>query len=201
MHVLLHPESFLFNWRAARKYVPVVGWVSAPGAGLLKREFAARHHHRRTVHPRGVTRAQQVLDINKFSLPVLLRYEDKNSMAHSVESRVPFLDHRLVEFCVGLPTEQKIRNGVSKLVMREALTGAVPAPILARRSKLGFGGDFRSWIGDLEDELSSWAADRARPVFRFVEAARVKALIAHRDPAVFGVVALDTWLDVFRVRG
>jgi len=47
-----------------------------------------------------------------YSIPVLLRFEDKNSMAHSVELCVPFLDHRLVEFTVGLPTNRKLRGTI-----------------------------------------------------------------------------------------
>ncbi|MGI8497798.1 MAG: asparagine synthase (glutamine-hydrolyzing) [Gemmatimonadaceae bacterium] len=72
------------------------------------------------------------------SLPSLLRYEDRNSMARSVESRVPFLDYRLVELIAGLPDWMKLRRGVTKVALREALQGIVPEPIRLRRDKMGF---------------------------------------------------------------
>jgi asparagine synthase (glutamine-hydrolysing) len=77
-------------------------------------------------------------DITQFSLPVLLRYEDKNSMAHSVEARLPFLDHRLVEAIATFPMDQKMRRGWTKYVLRQALKGILPEKIRLRKSKLGF---------------------------------------------------------------
>ncbi|RKY41285.1 MAG: asparagine synthase (glutamine-hydrolyzing), partial [Candidatus Omnitrophota bacterium] len=77
-------------------------------------------------------------DIEKWSLPVLLRYEDRNSMAHSLETRLPFLDYRLVEFIASLPFSQKMRGGKSKFVVRKALRGILPEKIRLRKSKLGF---------------------------------------------------------------
>ena len=72
------------------------------------------------------------------SLPALLRLEDKNSMHWSVESRVPFLDRGLSEFCIDLPPELKMSHGTTKVILREELTGLVPADILNRRDKIGF---------------------------------------------------------------
>ncbi|MBO6523478.1 MAG: asparagine synthase (glutamine-hydrolyzing) [Balneolaceae bacterium] len=72
------------------------------------------------------------------SLPTLLHYEDRNSMAFSVESRVPFLDHRLVEYSFKLPTEVKIRNGWTKWILREAMKQRLPEKIYQRTDKKGF---------------------------------------------------------------
>ena len=75
------------------------------------------------------------------SLPSLLRYEDRNSMAHSIEARVPFLDHRLVELAFRLPAETKVRGADTKRLLREAMRGVLPEPIRTRRDKLGFRAD------------------------------------------------------------
>jgi asparagine synthase (glutamine-hydrolysing) len=75
------------------------------------------------------------------SLPSLLRYEDRNSMAHSIEARVPFLDHRLVELAFRLPGESKVRGADTKRILREAMKGVLPEPIRTRRDKLGFRAD------------------------------------------------------------
>ncbi|TSA27864.1 MAG: asparagine synthase (glutamine-hydrolyzing) [Bacteroidetes bacterium] len=72
------------------------------------------------------------------SLPTLLHYEDRNSMAFSIESRVPFLDHRLVEFAFTLSNEDKIHRGVTKYILREAMNGSLPSAIYNRHDKKGF---------------------------------------------------------------
>jgi len=77
-------------------------------------------------------------DLLKYSLPVLLRYEDKNSMAHAVEARLPFLDYRLVEKLAAMPLNQKMRDGWTKYVLRNAMRGVLPEEIRSRKSKLGF---------------------------------------------------------------
>lgn len=80
------------------------------------------------------------------SLPMLLHYEDRNSMAHSVESRVPFLDYRLVEFLNSLPSDFKIGEGWSKRVLREGMKGILPEPIRLRKDKMGFVTAESHWI-------------------------------------------------------
>jgi asparagine synthase (glutamine-hydrolysing) len=72
------------------------------------------------------------------SLPGLLHYEDRNSMAFSVEARLPFLDYRLVEYLFNLPSEQKINKGVTKVVLRQALKGILPEEVRNRHDKMGF---------------------------------------------------------------
>ena len=72
------------------------------------------------------------------SLPTLLHFEDRNSMAFSIESRVPFLDHRLVEFAFSIPNNLKINQGVTKHILRESLRGILPDAIANRMDKKGF---------------------------------------------------------------
>jgi asparagine synthase (glutamine-hydrolysing) len=80
------------------------------------------------------------------NIPQLLRYEDRNSMCFSIESRVPFLNTELVDFILSLPANYKIRNGFSKAILREALKGIVPDAILKRRDKLGFPAPEVEWM-------------------------------------------------------
>jgi asparagine synthase (glutamine-hydrolysing) len=79
-------------------------------------------------------------------LPSLLRYEDRNSMNFSIESRTPFLDYRLVEFVYSLPDDQKIRHGQTKWVMRQALKGVLPEKIRNRQDKVGFATPEEIWF-------------------------------------------------------
>ena len=80
------------------------------------------------------------------NLQMLLRFEDRNSMAHSVEARVPFLDHRLVEFAVSLPDDFKISRGVTKRVLRAAISNIVPDRIRERVDKIGFETPEAQWL-------------------------------------------------------
>ncbi len=89
-------------------------------------------------------------------LPQLLRYADRNSMAFSREVRLPFLDHRLVEFLFAIPSDQKLRDNTTKVVLRNTIAGVVPEEIRNRRDKLGFAPPEVSW---LRGPLRSWVED------------------------------------------
>ena len=71
-------------------------------------------------------------------LPHLLHYQDRNSMAFSIESRVPFLDHRLVDFTFSIPTHYKVHQGITKYILREAMKNELPLKVYARTDKKGF---------------------------------------------------------------
>ena len=80
----------------------------------------------------------------------LLRYADRNSMAHSREVRLPFLDHHLVEFVFKLPDQLLVRNGWTKWVLREAFRDYVPEEITWRADKLGYMPPQSRWLGSLQ---------------------------------------------------
>ncbi|MEM5829237.1 MAG: asparagine synthase (glutamine-hydrolyzing) [Candidatus Aenigmatarchaeota archaeon] len=94
------------------------------------------------------------LEITKTSLPRLLRYEDRNSSAFSIEARVPFLDHRIVEFVFSLPISMRIKNGWTKYILRKAVKGIVPEKIRWRRSKIGFAVPEKKWLIELKDKIT-----------------------------------------------
>jgi asparagine synthase (glutamine-hydrolysing) len=80
------------------------------------------------------------------NLAMLLHWEDRNSMAHSIEARVPFLDHRLVEFTIGLGARHKIVGGDTKRVLRRGMAGILPDAVTNRRDKLGFSTPETEWF-------------------------------------------------------
>jgi asparagine synthase (glutamine-hydrolysing) len=77
-------------------------------------------------------------NFRSMTLPGLLHYEDRNSTAFSLEARLPFLDYRLVEFIFSLPSEQKIKGGVTKVILRNAMQSILPEEVKNRRDKMGF---------------------------------------------------------------
>jgi asparagine synthase (glutamine-hydrolysing) len=95
-----------------------------------------------------------------INLPSLLRYEDRNSMAHSIEARVPFLDHRLVEFALRLGDQHKIVGGDTKRVLRRAMADVLPDIVRNRRDKIGFATPEETWFkGPLRGEVEAGIED------------------------------------------
>jgi asparagine synthase (glutamine-hydrolysing) len=86
----------------------------------------------------------------KFSLPQLLHYEDRNGMAFSIEPRVPFIDHRLIEYVFKIPSVYKIHNGYRKWILRLAMKEFLPASILWRKDKIGFATPEAEWLNSNE---------------------------------------------------
>lgn len=80
----------------------------------------------------------QKYEIENNTLMPLLHIEDRNSMAHSVESRLPFLDYRMVEFCINIPAAQKIKGTNTKYILRESMKDFLPSEVYNRKDKIGF---------------------------------------------------------------
>jgi asparagine synthase (glutamine-hydrolysing) len=136
-------------------------------------------------------------------LPELLRYADRDSMAHAREVRLPFLDRRVAEFALSLPAELLYRDGETKAVLREALRGVVPEPVLDRREKVGFEPPQARWLADpalaahARDVLLDPGARSAGLVDRAALEADAKAG-AWRDPAgLWRALNLELWLRAF----
>jgi asparagine synthase (glutamine-hydrolysing) len=104
----------------------------------------------------------------KTYLHELLMKQDQMSMAASIESRVPFLDHKLVEFTASLPERMKLRGMTTKYILRESMKGLLPEPILTR-SKMGFPVPLGTWFcgpfRNVVDEYVLGERTRARGIF------------------------------------
>jgi asparagine synthase (glutamine-hydrolysing) len=100
-----------------------------------------------------VLRQQLAHSFFSAGLTQLLRVEDRNAMAYSIESRVPFLTPDLVSFVFSLPEEYIINSqGSSKAILRRALQGITPSSILQRKDKIGFEPPEQRWM----NELNNW---------------------------------------------
>jgi asparagine synthase (glutamine-hydrolysing) len=100
-------------------------------------------------------RRQLHLILTRRGLPELLRYEDRNSMAHSLEARVPFLDYRLVELLFSLESSELIERGRTKVILRRAIGDLLPAEVRDRVDKLGFVTPEARWLRGRLGELAA----------------------------------------------
>ena len=90
-------------------------------------------------------------EVFSLNLPQLLRYEDRNAMAFSIENRTPFTDYRIIEFALNLPIGYKFKNGFSKYFLREFAKKFLPKEIVYRTDKIGFEAPDKKWFGNLFD--------------------------------------------------
>ena len=111
----------------------------------------------------GYTASALHREVVQTSLPILLHYEDRSAMAHGIETRVPFLDHRLVEFCMRLPGTLRIHAGETKAPLRRAMNASLPTAVARRIDKLGYPEPLTNWLrreahGEVGDILLSQRA-------------------------------------------
>jgi asparagine synthase (glutamine-hydrolysing) len=165
------------DWRAPR---PVTSdadtaWMSPELIQQLGPRGEPRVRNLRTALQRSVTFRP---------LPIFLRVEDRNSMAHSVEARLPFMDYRLVQLAIGLPSEWKVRSPWNKYILRESMRGVIPESVRTRLDKMGFPTSARDWTA------SAWH-EPMQDLF---------ASQGFRERGVFNVAALRSALDEHRAR-
>jgi asparagine synthase (glutamine-hydrolysing) len=140
-------------------------------------------------------------------LPMLLHWEDRDSMAHSVESRLPFLDFRLVEFLMGLPAEFKLAGATTKRVLRTAMQGILPEKVRNRMDKMGFVTPEEIWIRQEGPDLFRAELRRAIEASQGVITSRaldrLEGVIAGREPfsfLIWRMISFGRWMERFAVR-
>ena len=199
--------------KVARPFVPVDAFEWArrtfgQGKDRVLGPALAPFHAPEPMPPRRFASAlsdQLAWDMTARFLPSLLRYEDRNSMAFSIETRLPFLDYRLAEFVFALADEPRIEGVTTKAILRKALAPRVPAAILERRDKKGYETPTDLWLRGRERErLRALLLDpdaRTRPYLERAELARaLDDYIAGRRAIglqVWRWLHLELWLRQF----
>jgi asparagine synthase (glutamine-hydrolysing) len=114
------------------------------------------------IHKPIVTKLNDILHFNttEMGLEELLRFADRNSMAHGREVRLPFLNHELVEFIFSLPSQLKMHEGWTKFLLRKAMESKLPAEIVWRKDKVGFEPPQKQWMQDPQMQEYIQAAKR-----------------------------------------
>jgi asparagine synthase (glutamine-hydrolysing) len=154
---------------------------------------------------------RQATDLGKFSVPYLTHYEDRMSMAWSREIRLPFLDYRLMELFVNLPTRFKLQEGWTKYIFRKAMEDYLPPAICWRKDKQGFVNPQEEWLRhELKDQvLDIFSEDALIFKFELIDRAALlnkynafceqvegKGSVWYRD--IFNPLALEIWLQTYK---
>ena len=203
-HKLREPSLFAVYYslpetlrdRLAETYYHSSNIVSAD----LHRDFSPAHAD--TDHPFPDRLRNELLRWQTTTqLPEFLRYADRNSMAFGREVRLPFLDHRLVEYGFGLAPELLLNNAVTKVVLREAMRGIVPEAILQRKDKLAYSPPQERWVrGPLRGWMNELllAAERRRDVFdaRHVLDVREKLERTTGSPLAWRIASTEAWFQM-----
>jgi len=151
----------------------------------------------------GMLRRMLYTDIKTYLVELLMK-QDQMSMSASIESRVPFLDHQLVEFAARLPEDMKLAGWTTKRILREAARGLIPDSILTRR-KMGFPVPFAGWAsGHWNGPIRDVLLDRRSRERGIINATAVERLLdAHAAGArrggdiVWALLNLELWYRTF----
>lgn len=149
-------------------------------------------------------RRELILQITATSLPGLLRYADRNSMAHSREVRLPFLDRRVVDFALGLPPTFLYDGNETKHVLRAAVKDVVPPSVLGRRDKVGYETPQARWLAQpaARERIAAVLLDRDARTRGWLDPTAVEADLrsgSWRDHnAIWRALNAELWLDALR---
>lgn len=200
--IFLQSGGYLVPWRLERPLRQLVGadlvppwmnrvWFERQGVTAATPWLAEGPRYLCTALERSVV---------ETSLPMLLRYEDRNSMAHSIESRLPFLTTDLADYILSLPEHYLIANdGTSKCVFRKAMQGLVPDAILQRRDKIGFATPERHWLKELTPWVEGVLASEAAAEIPVLNMARVRRTWrALRDEQTYDESPIWRWVNLIK---
>ena len=141
-----------------------------------------------------------------YKLEHLLNWEDTNSMAHSREARVPFLDYRIMEFVMHLPEDFIIKKGMTKSILRDAVKNIIPPEIFQRRDKIGFATPEAEWLRDetFRHLLISWFVEKKPLCSDYIDLNKMKKYIqehisgkGNHGKELFKIIFLETWFKIF----
>lgn len=177
------------NWELLQDYSPYETFRSIFGANNVKKEsyFDLMTH----------------FDF-KTLLPALLHVEDRVSMAHGIESRVPFLDHPLIELAATIPSNIKFKDGTMKQLLKNALARELPETIVNRQDKMGFPVPFNEWVrGEARDFIVDTFSSRQAQTRELIHTDAVLSNLENEPKygrKLWGLLSLELWQQQFHDR-
>jgi len=172
---------------------------------LLKKGVYERHYGSKRVKlPKRLSLKESLLYSTTISsLPNLLMYEDRNSMAFSIEARVPYLDHNIVEFMASLKTDQIYEIMISKVILRKISERYIPEDISWRKDKIGFAAPEKKWMQKLKTEIhnrlseNSWVMNFANFNYLSELFENFENLSIHEYRYIWRCYSVEWWYNKF----
>jgi asparagine synthase (glutamine-hydrolysing) len=179
-----------------------VDWSSLDRDGVFER-FSQVFNSERNVRKEAYFDSMTHFDF-KCLLPALLQVEDRMSMAHGLEARVPLLDHRIVEFAATIPADIKFKGGQMKHFLKSTYAADLPEELKERRDKMGFPVPLKEWFsGELKDyvkDVFSTQKSRERP---YLDSDAILANFENAEQfsrKVWGFLSIELWHQLFHDR-
>lgn len=205
----LYSNGFIVK-EIIKNAVPLPVWLTIKKLGKKEKDCISYTYQstKHTADDISFSSVQQMSysQVVSSNLPMLLHFEDRDSMAFSIEARVPFLDYRLAQFIYNLPASEKISNGITKSVLRRAMQNVLPAKVLNRKDKMGFVTPEAVWVKEYSAQLRSDLEKAVTTSNGFIN----KNIVAKFDNVVAGREAFDftvwralcfaKWIEVFNVK-
>lgn len=168
--LLQDPKAFIYN-PAQREHIYLNSHLFA---SYLKPDF--KEAFSEVHYCEELLRNRMLNELFHESVPVILHEDDLNAMSFSIENRSPFLDRSLFDFCYTIPTRHLIQDGYNKKILRDAMRGIVPEPILKNRRKVGFNAPISSFLDTRDPDVRSYILDGG-PVFDHVKKDQIELLL------------------------
>lgn len=198
-YLFVHNISFLSKIKSSisknRKHL----WVKDNKGSKILNKYISQQNQ--------ITNIEELSYLQLFytSLPKLLHHQDRDSMAHSIESRAPFVDYRLVEYVYKLPRDYKINNSITKYILRDSLSEIIPEVIKDRYDKIGFATPEEEWFkrnsGALEIELLNACA----VMKNYINVNEVMKMYSEdlvsgkfKNSIYWRIICAATWVKVFK---
>ena len=140
----------------------------------------------------------QVTELYSTNLQALLRYEDKNSMRHGIETRLPFLDYKAVETSLNLPISQKIHDGWTKYILRKICAKFLPINIAWRKNKLGFNAPDKSWLTEITKE-AKLEIQKSKILDQYIDKENLNELPLHNLQVTWRLINIASWERIYRM--
>src|SRR5215813_497354 len=192
----------------AKRYLPM--WLRFPETDIRGPALIETNERIHVGLNGGGVINRQIADLEQFSVPVIVHYEDRMSMAASSEIRLPFLDYRLVNLIVPLPVDLKMRDGWTKWIFRQAMEPLLPKQIAWRKDKQNFTVPQNEWFhSELRDNIQKlleekWLTEHLRLInlqkfrTRYDEYLRQPTASGHFSfKDIFSPIALELWARRF----
>lgn len=142
----------------------------------------------------------QKTEICYSNLVPLLRYEDRNSMAFSIETRVPFLDYQLVEKAMQIPLKNKIKEGYTKNILRKGMQDEMDAEVVYRKSKLGFAAPQKDWMNKISESYIEKYL-KIMKTKKYFNEKEIRKIFRNKsnEEMRWKFLSLEMWTDIYNV--